>query len=195
MLERYNTAQTHFLPVAREFGQLSGQIEQVDKEQRLWQSNLGAIQMALAAERSGTRTNLEVVRAAEPVYRPVWPALWHVFVLALGGGLAFGISLVIIAARLTRSFHSAEEARGELGLPILGVIGPILTPATRRLRAVRRYILAPATIALLLLIIVLAATGVVMSTHCPGRYAQILEHLAPTTRAMWQGVQNLLGLI
>jgi hypothetical protein len=194
-LERYNKAQANFLPVAREYEQLSEQIGQLEKEQRLWQDNLGTVQMALAAERSGTRTHMEVVKAAGAVHRPVWPALWHVFTLAIGGGLAFGISLVIVMARLTRCFGSADEARSELGLPLLGVIGPILTPAARRLRAIRRYVLAPATIAVLLLITVLAATGVVMSTNYPGRYARIIEHLAPTTRAMWDGVQSLLGLI
>ena len=136
-----------------------------------------------------------MVRAAAPVYRPVWPALWHVFGLAILGGVTFGIALAIVASRVTRCFDTAEEARGELGLPVLGVIGPILTPAARRLRAIRRYVLAPATVALLLLITVLAAAGVVMSTNYPGRYAQIIEHFAPTTRAMWNGVQNLLGLI
>jgi len=195
MLQRYNKAQTNFMPVAREYEQLSAQIDHVDKEKRRWQSNLSDVDMALAAERSGTRTHLEVVRAAGPIYRPVWPALWHVFALALGGGLTFGITLVIVIARLSRGFSSAEEARGELGLPVLGVIGPILTPSARRLRAVRRYVLAPATAAVLLMVIILAAAGVVMSTHYPERYARILEHMAPTTRAMWQGVQDLLGLI
>jgi len=194
-LKRYNKAQANFLPVARQYQQMSEQIAQIEAEQRLWQKNLGDVQMALAAERSGTRTNMEVVKAAGPVYRPTWPALWHVFVLAIGGGLAFGVSLVIVMSRLSRCFGSAEEARGELGLPVLGVVGPILSPAARRLRAIRRYALAPATVAVLMLITVLAAIGVVMSTHYPGRYAQILEHVAPTTQAMWDGVRSLLGLI
>ncbi|NLF29254.1 MAG: hypothetical protein GX591_00035 [Planctomycetes bacterium] len=192
-LERYTVAEANFLPVAREYQQLTEQIARIEKEQGLWQTNLSSVQMALAAERNGTRTQLEVVRAAAPVFRPSWPALWHVFTLALGGGASFAIALVIVMNHLARGFGSAEEARGELGLPVLGVVGPILTPAARRLRAIRRYVLAPATAALLLAVTVLAAAGVVMATRYPGRYAQMIEHMAPSARALWQGVQSLLG--
>ncbi len=194
-LGRYTTAQANFLPVAREFGRITNRLGELDKEKRMWQENQVKVQRALAAEKNGTRTHLEVIRAAAPVYRPSWPALWHVFTLAIGGGLAFGVILVIMISRLSRCFDSAEEARTELGLPVLGVIGPILTPAARRVRAIRRYVLVPATVAVLLGVTFLAAAGVVMSTNYPGRYAQIIEHLAPTTRAMWRGVQSLLGLI
>ncbi|MFW6154599.1 MAG: hypothetical protein ACOC95_05225 [Planctomycetota bacterium] len=192
-LKRYTTAQANFLPVAREYQQLTDQIARIDKEQELCQKNLSSVQMALAAERNGTRTHLEVVRPAAAVFRPSWPALWHVFMLALGGGASFGIALAIIMSHLSRCFGSAEEARSDLGLPVLGVVGPILSPAARRLRAVRRYVLAPATAVLLVVVTVLAAAGVVMSTHYPGRYTQMMEHMAPSARALWQGVGGLLG--
>ncbi len=192
-LERYKAAQANFLPVAREYQQLTEQIARVDSERELWQKNLSAVEMALAAEQNGTRTHLKVAEAAAPVFRPSWPVLWHVFVLALGGGASFGIALAIIAGHLSRCFGSAEEARAELGLPVLGVVGPILTPAARRLRAARRYVLAPATVLLVLTATMLAAAGVVLATRYPGRYAQMIEHMGPSARALWQGVHGLLG--
>ena len=182
-------AQANSLPVAREYQRLTHLIEQAEADVALWQKNVSVVRIAHQAEQNGTRTHLKMVKAAAPVYRPSWPALWHVFTLALGGGLAFGIFLSIIMTRLSRTFASADEAGETLGLPLLGVVGSILSPAARRVRAIRRYILAPAAVALLLLIIVLAASSVVMSANYPGEYARIMERLGPTTRAMCGGGQ------
>jgi hypothetical protein len=121
--------------------------------------------------------------------------LWHVFGLALGGGVAFGTLLAIGMARLSRKFASGDEAQEMLGLPLLGAIGPIYSPSARRMRAIRRYVLAPAMACLLMVATVVAAAGVVMATNYPGKYAQVMEQVTPTTRAMWHGVQSLLGSI
>ncbi len=192
---RYRVAQANFLPVSREYERLTTLIEQSEDDVAMWKGNCQNVQMALEAEQNDSRTHLKLVKAAAPVYRPSWPALWHVFGLAIGGGLAFGIMLAIGLARLSRRFSSAEETQEMLGLPLLGVIGPIYSPAARRMRAIRRYILAPAMACILLTATAIAAAGVVMATNYPGRYAQVMEHVTPTTRAMWHGVQSLLGSI
>jgi len=192
--EQLATAQANFLPVVKEYERLCDEIDQADNEVRMWQSNMNTIQMALEAEKNGTRTNFEVVKAAAPMYRPNWPALWHVFALALAGGLAFGSLLTVSATRLSRTFASGDDARETLNVPLLGVVGPILTPAARRFRMIRRYVLAPAGVSLLVLVTVAAAAGVVMATNYPGEFARIMEHVAPATRGTWSGFRGLMGL-
>ena len=193
--QQYLKAEVNFLPIARQYERISDLIAQSESEERMWRENLTRVQMALQAEQNGTRTHLKMVKAAAPIYRPSWPALWHVFSLALGGGLGFGALLAILMTRWSRTFASGTEAKETLGLPLLGTVGPILSPAAQRLLAIRRYVLAPAAVCLLVLVTLLAATGVVMSMNYPGKYAYIMEQVTPTARAVWQGMQNLLGLI
>jgi len=193
--ERYQIAQANFVPVAREYQCLTDRIEQAEAEVGMWRHNRAEVQMALDAERNGSRTHMGVVKPAALVTRPSWPALWHVFGLALGGGVIFGITVVILMTRLSRSFASPEDARESLGLPLLGVVGPILSPTARRLRALRRYLLIPAMTCILVAITVVAAATVVMSTNYPVKYAQIVQQVTPVARSAWHGMRNLLGAI
>ncbi len=193
--ERFQTAQASFVPVAREYRRLTDRIEQADEEVNMWRQNRAEVHMALDAEKNGSRTHMRVIKPAVLVHRPSWPALWHVFVLALGGGTLFGIITVILMTRLSRCFASGEEATESLGLPLLGVVGPIISPAARRLRAIRRFLLVPALTCLLISITVLAAAAVVLSTNYPVKYTQIMQQVTPMTRSAWHGVRAFLGAI
>ena len=192
--QRYEKVQASLMPVTQEYQRLTALIEDAENDATVWQRNLAEVQMALDAERNGTRTHLGVVRLAEPVFQPSWPPLWFVFGLALGGGLVFAAVAVILRERLARSFVSTAQICEALALPVLAVVGPILGPAARRARAIRRYALAPALTALVLAIMALAAAGVVISTKYPGEYARFMEQLHPAARAVWTGTRSLLGV-
>ena len=193
--QRYTKAQVNSLPIAMEYQRITDAIGVAEREAKMWDTNRATVQMALQAERNDKRTHFKFTNPASLTYRPSWPALWHVFALALAGGVVFGVILSILSDRLSRHFSSASEAKETLGLPMLGVIGPILTPAARRVLAIRRYVLLPAAVCLLVLIAAIAAAGVVMSTNYPGKYAQLMEQVSPTTRAAWYSVRSLLGLM
>lgn len=194
-LESLKTAQANFMPLAQEYQELSDRILAAQNEAGLWRKHLADVQMSLEAEQNGSRTLLSIVQPARRVYRPSWPSLWHVFLVSFGGGVAFGCALAIILESIGHCFETVKSARDQIGLPVLGVIGPIYSPAVRRIRAIRRYVLAPAGVAMLLLVMLIAAAGVVISAQNPGKYARIMEHFTPLTRAMWNGVQGLWGMI
>jgi hypothetical protein len=82
-----------------------------------------------------------------------------------------------------------------LQLPLLGVLGPIYSPSRARLNNIRRYALAPAVTSLILAATFLAAAGVVLATKYPGRYAQMIEQMGPTAKAVRAGMQSLLGAL
>ena len=187
-------AQANVMPVTQEYQRLSNQLASAEDESAMWRKNLGRMQIALEAERTGPRTNLAIAQSAQPAYRPSWPPLWMVFGLAFGGGTVFAVLCVLGLWRLSRSFAAPEQVRAVLGLPLLGVVGPVLSPAARRLRAIRRYVLAPAVATLLVAVMTVAAVGVVMSVQCPGTYAELLEHVSPTAQTLLGGARNLLGM-
>lgn len=183
-------AQANALPIIHEFERLTDLIEEAEAEADLWQRSRATVQLALEAEQNGTRTHLKVIKAAGPVHRPVWPALWHVFFIALAGAAGSGVIMAIGLSRLSGRFASAAEAAATMTVPLLGVIGPILSPASRRLAALRRYVLVPAGVCLLLLVTLAAAIGVVLSTQYPGQYVQLKQHFVPTA---WNGLRQVLG--
>lgn len=188
--EELAKAQANALPAINEYERIDGQLQQVENELSLWQRGHATVQMALEAERNGTRTHLKIIKAAEPVFKPIWPALWHVFFIALAGGTCAGIVSAIGLSKLSRSFNTATEAAGALALPLLGVIGPILSPANRRLAALRRYVLVPAAATLLVLLIIISAVSIVLATHYPGQYVLIRQQFIPTALA---GLRQMLG--
>lgn len=171
--------QANAMPVLAEYQRLSGQIEDAEGEVTSWRDNLKDVQMALDAERSGARTNLAVVRLAGPAHRPSWPPLWLVFGLAVGGGLVGAIALTVLASRLARSFQSPDEARQVLGLPVLATVGPILSPVTRRVRIMQRWVLQPLMVLLLIGVTGLAAAGVVLLNEAPTEHTRILKQVHP----------------
>jgi len=191
----YQTARANFLPVVQEYNRLTDLIAEADADVKMWRTNKAGVHMALEAEENGSRTHLQIVKAARPAYMPSWPKLWHVFILGIGGALAFGALLAVMMARMSCSFSSPAQAKEALGLPVVGTVGLILSPAAQRLQMIRRYVLIPAAACLLLLITIIAAAGVIVSANYPERYAQIIEYVSPATRSLWHDVQDILGLI
>lgn len=191
--DRLETMQTELMPLTKEHQRLSAMIQDTEAEVSRWQRSQAELQMALDAERNDTRTHLGVVKLADPVYQPVWPPLWLVFGLALGGGLVVGIVVAILRDRMARSFGCADQLSTALDLPLLGIVGPILSPTARRTKTLQRYALAPAVATILLAVMTVAATGVVMSMRYPGKHSEIMEQVYPTARLFWTGTQSLLG--
>jgi uncharacterized protein involved in exopolysaccharide biosynthesis len=188
--EELAKAQDNALPAINEYERINGQIQETENEIALWQRGRATVQMALEAERNGTRTHFKLIHPAAAVFKPTWPALWHVFFIALVGGACVGVAAAIALSRLSRSFSTPAEAATALALPLLGVIGPILSPASRRLASLRRYVLVPATVTLVLLVMTVSAASIVLATHYPGQYVQLRQQFIPTA---WSGLRQMLG--
>lgn len=187
---RYEQAHVNLLPVLNEYEELSTRIADAENEMAAWQSSLMDVQMALDAERNGSRTHLSVVKLASPVYRPNWPPLSMVFGLAIGGGLVFGAVLVIVLSRLSRGYDTPTDLTEETELPLLGVVGPILTPAARRLRMVTRYAVVPAAMSLLLAVVALGSAGMVLSYYQPEKWVEFLEQFGPPAHVLLHNADN-----
>jgi uncharacterized protein involved in exopolysaccharide biosynthesis len=183
-------AQANALPAINEYERINGQLQEIMNEIGLWQRGRAIVQMALEAERNGTRTHLKLIRPAVPVFKPTWPALWHVFFIALAGGACAGVAAAIALNRLSRAFSTPAEAASALALPLLGVIGPILSPASRRLAALWRYVLMPAAATAVVLVMTVAAVSIVLATHYPGQYVLMRQQFIPTA---WAGLRQMLG--
>jgi uncharacterized protein involved in exopolysaccharide biosynthesis len=82
-------------------------------------------------EEGGKFTIIE--RARFPL-KPIKPDFGRVFLMALALGIALGVAAVVAAEYLDQSIQTAEEAAEFLGLPALGAIPVIVTPADLEVR-------------------------------------------------------------
>jgi uncharacterized protein involved in exopolysaccharide biosynthesis len=148
-----------YVPKRQEYVEIVKKVTDQQAEVNRWQTRLTDVQMALAAEAAKYRTHLKQVELAQEQFKPSSPKLVYVLLLALVGGLAFGSGLVFLVNTVDRSVSTTEEAVDCFGLPILGIVGEIVTPKQKTRRKMIRWGLGPVAA-----LLVVAAIGVAAMT-------------------------------
>jgi predicted nucleic acid-binding Zn-ribbon protein len=140
--------------VRQKYTELTRAVSVATAEADQYQKNLASINASLAAETAKHGTHLNARTLAEEQFTPSSPKLSYILLFALLGGLTFGAGLVFLANVMDRSISTTEEAAEYFGMPVYGVVGEIVTPRQRTTRKIRRLILSPAAV-----LIVIAALG------------------------------------
>jgi len=165
---------------------------QIEKDK--WQQRLQDIEMALSAEVAKRRTHLNAAQLAQEQFVPSDPKLSTMLGLALVGGVVFGGGLVFLANLRDRSVGDPRDAEALFGLPVYGVIGEIVPPATRAWRNARRFAIEPAVGLLLLAGIGIATLNVILWLQYPAEYerwtATPLAYLGELAGNAWHLVRQ-----
>ncbi|MGH8246592.1 MAG: GNVR domain-containing protein [Gammaproteobacteria bacterium] len=74
-------------------------------------------------------TKFKVIEPARLPLRPVSPNMWLIFCGSLAAGLFLGACLAFAAEYFDQSIQSDEDVHAVLGLPVIGSIFTIITPA------------------------------------------------------------------
>ena len=130
-----------YVPKRQEYVEIVKKVTDQQAEVNRWQARLTGVNMDLAAEAAKRRTHLSQVELAQEQFRPSSPKLLYVIAFALVGGLAFGGGLVFLANTMDRSVSTTEDAVDCFGLPILGIIGEIVTSKQKTRRKMIRVVL------------------------------------------------------
>ena len=130
-----------YVPKRQEYVEIVKKVTDLQAEVNRWQARLTGVNMDLAAEAAKRRTHLSQVELAQEQFRPSSPKLLYVIAFALVGGLAFGGGLVFLANTMDRSVSTTEDAVDCFGLPILGIIGEIVTSKQKTRRKMIRVVL------------------------------------------------------
>jgi len=178
-LERLNARLTRCEELSLDFAKVRKEYEQKVQRAKVLGQDLERVrtrytnlEMTLAAEMAGRRTQQESVLAAQPQVRPSSPSLTMILGFALVGGLAFGGGLVFLVNSLDRSITTSDDAAKEFDLPVQGVIGEIITPRQRAGRWLRRWVAWPIVAGAVLLTVAVCAFNVVLWLHYPYKHAR-----------------------
>ena len=157
-------------PVRQQFLDLVDRQKKLEDDAGVWQKRLREVDMALAAEVAKKRTHLIIKQMAQKQFTPSSPDLRLVLGVALLGGLAFGAGLVFLAKVLDRSFTTTDDAVEHFNVPILGVVGEIVTPGQKTWRRFRRWIVAPVVSLIILGILGLSTFNTVLWLNYPEQH-------------------------
>ena len=171
-LTEYQGVLVNYAPIRQEYLRLIEKQKDAEAERASWQRRLSGIEMDLAAEIANRRTHLSAVQAAQKQSKPSFPSLLMVLGLALGGGLAFGAGLVLLAQMMDRSISTTEEATRHFELPIQGVIEEIVTARLRARRHGKKWIVGPAVCFVVLAALAVSALNIIIWLEYPDRYAE-----------------------
>jgi len=186
----------NYSPIRQMYLDILGKVRDLEAEKKSWQERLSGVEMALSAEVAKRRTHLNAVQLAEKQFQPSSPKLHYLLGFALVGGLAFGGGLVLLANMLDRSVWTPQDAEKAFGVPVCGVIGEIVRPTTRLWRGVRRFLVEPATMLVLLAAIGIGCLNTVLWLQYPEQYAQWtsapLAYLGERTAEIWPTLKQAL---
>lgn len=181
-----------YVPKRQEYVELVKKVTDQQAEVNRWQVRLTDVQMALAAEAAKRRTHLSQVELAQEQFKPSSPKLFYVLALALVGGLAFGSGLVFLVNTVDRSVSTTEEAVDCFDLPILGIVGEIVTPKQQVRRKMMRWGLGP--VAALLAVAAIGLAGMSITLWLTDRDGFDEWKRAPASY-VWDGVKGKLDTL
>jgi len=195
-LDALQNLMANHAPVRQQYLRFLKQIDELEAEKKSWQDRLSGVEMALSAEVAKRRTHLNAVQLAEKQFTPSSPSLLKVLGFALVGGLAFGGGLVFLSNLVDRSVWTPQDAEKAFGVPVCGVIGEIIPPATRLWRGARRFVIEPLVALFLLAAIGIGCLNAVLWLQYPEAYQQWtaapLAYLGERMAEVWPMIRQAL---
>lgn len=179
-LANYESSLANFEKIKQEYERIQKQIKQSEAELAAWNGRLDNVKAALAGEIAKRRNIIATVQAAEKQSRPSDPSLFKILGMATAGGLLLGAALVFLAHMMDRSISTPEDAKN-FGVPIHGIIGEIITRQRRRNLRMRRWLLSPVVVLVVLIALGGSAFSLTLWLKAPDEYKRFqsarLEYL------------------
>jgi len=132
------------LPVRNEYARLLAARDTSQNDVEYYQNMRRRAQNYLTPEVGDRGVQLEFIRRAEPVRRPMSPNLFQVVIVAGFLGVAAGALSVFLAHRTDESFRNARQLSESTTIPVLGSVSELITRQHRRMRKMRYSIVYPA---------------------------------------------------
>jgi uncharacterized protein involved in exopolysaccharide biosynthesis len=167
-------------PVRAEYKAITREVQQAQRQLHFWEDNLRRVQTTLSAEHGNRGVQLALIRPSGVPRRPVSPNFMQVLMAALMAGGAAGALAVFLAHRADGGSDDPDQLAQNLGLPLLGAVGPIVTAAQRRVQWMQAWIVRPVQIGAMACV-VLALVGVAyVALERPDLWASVRD-----TSAQW----------
>ncbi|MCD4699300.1 MAG: hypothetical protein K8R91_01855, partial [Phycisphaerae bacterium] len=162
----------NFAPVRQEYEQIVEKVKKQVAERDRWRRQLSEVQMALDAEDEGKRTHLNVLQVAQEQILPSSPKLLMVLSFAIIGGLAFGGGLVLASNHWDRSVSTTDDAIKYFDVPIFGITSEIVSGRQRAVRRLRRWVIGPIVLIIVLACLTVSALSVTLWLKYPQKHEE-----------------------
>ena len=156
-LKKLNTINADMYPVRSAYRRLDRAIVDAQRQSDFWDDNLRRVEMAMAAENGQRGVNMQFSHPCGKLRVPTSPDLMQVLFAAVAAGMVAGVLTLLISDRTERTFTDLQTPSRELGLPVLGATGELITRRAVRWRAFSNRVLYP-TCGLAMMLLLVAAS-------------------------------------
>jgi hypothetical protein len=156
--------------------------ERIEADLNSWQQNIAPIRRLLTLESSNRGLHFTAVGDVEAAGKPAFPTMWIVLAASLGIAVACGALTVLVVELLDHSYRSAKQL-ASLGVPVIRMIDEIVTRETHKSRVLRRLVVIPSMVIILLAVLLSAGSLAIRSLDAGfrGPRQEIAATRAPST--------------
>jgi len=190
-LATYKTVMTRSVPLREEYAKITKPFEEQEAETKRWQQQLADLNISITAEEGNRRNQLNAVQMAQKPIKPMFPPLWAVVCIAIGGGLAFGYGLAFTSDMMDRTIRKPQDAEKYFGVPVVGVISEIENPKQRKYRQLKQCVLTLATALLILITLGLSTYSALLRIDSPSQFYAWKASIDRVTYSQPESVENL----
>lgn len=166
-LARLQALNSRVFPVRSAYRRIERDLGDEQRQVDFWNENLQRVKMARAVETGQDGANLRFVQPCGKLSVPSSPDPIQVLFVALAAGVAVGVLALLASDRTDRTFTNLQDAAADLGLPILGATGELVTARAARWRAFSQRVVFPACVLLLLATLGVASYAAYTSLTTP----------------------------
>jgi len=156
-IDELSAMSSDMLPVRAKHRKLLAEVDTAQKDVDYYQNMRRRAENYLTPETGDRGVQLEFIRRAEAINRPVSPNLMQVILVAGFLGMASGALSVFLAHRTDESFRNARQLSEATSIPVLGSVSELITRQHRRIRQLRYAIVYPANALVMASVLVLFA--------------------------------------
>ncbi len=172
-LATYKKVMSRSVPLREEYLKIVKPLEEQEAETKRWQQRLTDTNMTIAAELGKRRTQLSAIQTAGKPAKPMFPSLWMIVCVAVGGGLIFGYGLAFTLGSMDHTLRRPEDAEKHFGVPVVGVISTIESSRQRTLRRIRQSVLTLVAALLVLITLGLSTYSALLRVDNPNGFKNL----------------------
>ena len=164
--------------VRSSYRKLQRQVLESQRQIAFWEDNLRRVEMAMAAESGNKGIQLQFLRPASVLRRPISPNWMQLVMAAVAFGLFCGALNVFVPYRTNDSFNDGEHAARYCDMQLFGAVSEIISHQQRKVRRLRNMFLYPTNAAIMGIVLFMLAALLYLDLEKPEMLQSIKQSAA-----------------
>lgn len=177
-------------PVRADYRKLTRQVEEHQRQRSFWEENLRRVKLALAAETDNRGVQLDFIKPCEELTRPTSPKLPQLAMVIVAVSLMTGAASLYLAHRTDESMHTRDQMAYTFNVPVLGGVSELLSKRQIAAGFTRRFVFAPAGLAIILAVAALLAAALYLDLERPDEFERMSRNPVQYVQGKLPGPQK-----